>query len=125
MTMPIRPLRQDVHAVVLVPSQERWQSLRETYETLRPGVALGREFLSRNFGKRRVVFVNTGEEAVEAAVSAQYAVDRWSPDVLACDGGNGAFDHVAMRNGMTLVPVEDLDLRAGIPVPADPADDAF
>jgi hypothetical protein len=111
MTMPIRPLRQDVHAVVLVPSRERWQSLRQAYEDLRPGVALGREYLSRSFGRRRVVLVHTGHEAVEAAVSAQYAVDRWNPHVLACDGGNEAFDHVAMRNGMKLAAVEELELR--------------
>jgi hypothetical protein len=114
MTKPIRPLKQDVHAVVLVPSEIEWQALRQSYEDLRPGIALGREFLSRNFGRRRVVFVNTGEDSVEAAVSAQYAVDRWSPRVLASDSEHPAFTHVASRNGLRLTPIDNLGLAEAI-----------
>jgi hypothetical protein len=113
--MPIRPLRQDVHAVVLIPSQQQWEVLRTEYDELRPGISLGREFLSRNFGRRRVVFLHTGDDAVEAAVSAQYAVDRWSPRVLAFHGAHDSFDHVAARNGLELIPVEDLQIQAAAP----------
>jgi hypothetical protein len=112
MTKPIRPLKQDVHAVVLVPSDGDWQALRQAYEDLRPGMALGHEFLSRNFGRRRVVFVHTGDDPVDAAISAQYAVDRWSPRLLASDAENHAFTHVALRNGLQLMPVEDLGLSS-------------
>jgi hypothetical protein len=115
--MPIRPLRQDVHAVVLVPSDDGWSKLRQTYDNLRPGVALGREYLSRNFGRRRVVFVHTGENPVEAAVSAQYAIDRWTPQVLASDTTHEAFDHVAMRNGLQLSKVDELDLSPVVETP--------
>jgi hypothetical protein len=122
MTKPIRPLKQDVHAVVLVPSELDWQDLRHAYEELRPGIGLGREFLSRNFGLRRVVFLHTGEDDVEAAVSAQYAVDRWSPRVLASDSDHDAYSHVAARNGLSLMRVEELELSAPA-VPALPHDE--
>lgn len=110
MTKPIRPLMQDVHAVVLVSSKSEWQELRHSYEDLRPGIALGHEFLSRNFGRRRVVFVHTGEERMEAAVLAQYAVDRWSPRMLASGSEHEAYTHVASRNGLTLRRTGELNL---------------
>lgn len=118
--MSIRPLRQDVHAVVLVPCNDRWQNLRQTYDSLRPGMALGCEFLSRNFGRLRLVFLNTGDEAIEAAVSAQYAVDRWAPRRLAFDGAHEAFEHVAVRNGLSLTPVEELWETLEPVAPAEP-----
>ena len=93
-----------------MPSESEWEAVRHSYEDLRPGMALGREFLSRSFGRRRVVFVHTGENPVEAAVSAQYAVDRWSPRVLASDTEHDAFMHVASRNGLPLTPVDSLGL---------------
>lgn len=118
MTKPIRPLKQDVHAVVLVPSNPEWQQVRQSYEDLRPGIGLGHEFLSRNFGRRRVVFFHTGGDEVEAAVSAQYAIDRWSPRVLASDTDHEAFSHVANRNGLPLMRVEELELTSPVPAAA-------
>jgi hypothetical protein len=49
---------------------------------------------------------------MEAAVTAQYAVDRWSPRLLASESGHEAYTHVATRNGLSLQPVGALNLDA-------------
>ena len=107
MKTSIRPIRQDVYAVVLVSSDENWQEVRRAFPDLRPGITLGHEFASRSFGKRRVVFMHTGTGSVSAAASAQHAADRWRPSVL-MSTVNGdcpeseAFEWVAERNDIPL-----------------------
>ena len=107
MKTSIRPIRQDVYAVVLVASDENWQELRRAFPDLRPGLALGQEFTSRSFGKRRVVFMQTGSGSVSAAACAQHAADRWRPSRLlsTVDGETAeaeAFQWVAERNDIPL-----------------------
>ena len=107
MKTSIRPIRQDVYAVVLVASDEHWQEVRRAFPDLRPGLALGHEFTSRSFGKRRVVFMQTGTGSVSAAACAQHAADRWRPSILmsTVDGGcpeAEAFAWVAERNDVPL-----------------------
>ena len=107
MKTSIRPIRQDVYAVVLVASDENWQEVRRTFPDLRPGLALGHEFTSRSFGKRRVVFMQTGSGTVSAAACAQHAADRWRPQMLmsTVDGATPeaeAFQWVAERNDIPL-----------------------
>ena len=107
MKTSIRPIRQDVYAVVLVSSDENWQEVRRAFPDLRPGLALGREFTSRSFGKRRVVFMQTGTGTVSAAACAQHAADRWRPQMLlsTVDGETAeaeAFQWVAERNDIPL-----------------------
>lgn len=107
MKTSIRPIRQDVYAVVLVASDENWQEVRRAFPDLRPGSALGHEFTSRSFGKRRVVFMQTGRGTVSAAACAQHAADRWRPTMLisTVDGETPeaeAFIWVAERNDIPL-----------------------
>ena len=107
MKTSIRPIRQDVYAVVLVASDEYWQEVRRAFPDLRPGLALGREFTSRSFGKRRVVFMQTGTGSVSAAACAQHAADRWRPFMLmstvdAASPEAEAFGWVAERNDVPL-----------------------
>lgn len=110
MTRPIRPIQQDVYAVVLIPSCDDWRSLCGAYDDLRPGVAFGHEFLSLHFGPRRVVYVHTGDEPIEAAVSSQYAIDRWNPRIVASRATLDAYTYVAERNGRPLAAYDDLEL---------------
>lgn len=112
MKTSIRPIRQDVFAVVLVASDEDWQEVRRAFPDLRPGLALGHEFTSRSFGRRRVVFMQTGIGAVSAAACAQHATDRWRPAMLMstvdCGGPEAeAFAWVAERNSVPLTPFQD------------------
>ena len=107
MKTSIRPIRQDVYAVVLVASDENWQEVRRAFPDLRPGLALGHEFTSRTFGRRRVVIMQTGTGTVSAAACAQHAADRWRPAMLisSVDGDTPeaeAFIWVAERNDVPL-----------------------
>lgn len=107
MRTAIRPIRQDVFAVVLIASAAGWQQLREAFPDLRPGSALGNEWTSRAFGRRRIVFVNTGSDAVSAAATAQHAADQWRPVSFVVPGQTDesaadAFRWVAERNRIPL-----------------------
>jgi len=107
MKTAIRPVRQDVFAVVLVASAEDWSAVRESLPDLRPGLALNREWISRTFGRRRVVFVDAGEEPIAAAATAQHAVDQWRPDILLSTADADAFYWVAENNRVPISPVRD------------------
>jgi hypothetical protein len=112
MKTSIRPIRQDVFAVVLVASAEYWQEIRRAFPDLRPGQSLGHEFTSRNFGRYRVVFMQTGTGSVSAAASAQHAADRWRPAVMMSTADTegpeaDAFAWVAERNGLSLTSFQD------------------
>jgi hypothetical protein len=112
MSTPVRPLRQDVYAVALIARDQDWDELRSAWESARPGLALGREWMSRVHGRKRIVMIHTGEEEMAAAVSAQYAVDRWKPRVLAAATPMAAFAHVAGRNHLRLTARETDDAVA-------------
>ena len=107
MRTAIRPVMQDVFAVVLVASAEDWSAVRESLPDLRPGLAVNREWISRTFGRRRVVFVHAGEEPIAAAATAQHAVDQWRPDVLLSTSNAAAFQWVAENNRVPMWPVRD------------------
>lgn len=112
MKTAIRPIRQDVFAVVLVASDENWQEVRRAFPDLRPGLSLGHEFASRSFGRRRVVFMQTGSGAIAAAASAQHAADLWRPSMLLSTVDDGcpeaeAFAWVAERNSVRLTSFQD------------------
>lgn len=107
MKTAIRPIRRDVYAVVLISSEEDWQVLREAFPDLRPGSALGTEWTSRAFGRRRVVFVQTGSNPVGAAAHAQHAYDHWRPQRFIAAGATAeetldAFAWVAEHNRILL-----------------------
>jgi hypothetical protein len=107
MKTAIRPIRRDVHAVVLISSEHDWQEMRDAFPDLRPGSALGTEWTSRAFGKRRVVFVQTGADPVAAAAHAQHAADHWRPHRFIAagaleQGAATAFEWVAEHNRILL-----------------------
>ena len=110
MSVPVRPLHQEVAVLALIAGDEQWSEVLRSWDGTRPGSALGCEWLTRFQGGRRIVALHTGEDAVAAAVSAQYAVDRWKPQVLAAADALDAYTHVAERNGISLA------LRDGAPV---------
>jgi hypothetical protein len=129
MRTAIRPVRQDVFAVVLIASDDDWRQLRDAFPDMHPGSALGNEWTSRAFGRKRVVFVNTGSDIVSAAATAQHAADQWRPAVFLVpaaveDAARSAFVWVAERNR---IPMRNhssvgsiLDELGGLPSASEP-----
>jgi hypothetical protein len=129
MRTAIRPVRQDVFAVVLIASDEDWRQLRDVFPDMHPGSALGHEWTSRAFGNKRVVFVNTGSDSVSAAATAQHAADQWRPAAFfvpgtAQDSALLAFAWVAERNRIPLYDHSSvrsvLDELGGISAASEP-----
>ncbi|HYO81481.1 MAG TPA: hypothetical protein VES20_08780 [Bryobacteraceae bacterium] len=110
MTGPVRPLHQEVAVLALIPDQSQWQEVLDAWDGARPGSALGCEWVTRFQGNKRIVAIHTGIDDISAAVSAQYAVDRWQPELLVAAHPMIVFSHIAERNGL---PLADRD---GMPV---------
>ena len=110
MSVPVRPLHQEVAVLALIAGSEQWDEVLQSWEGTRPGSALGCEWVTRFQTGRRIVALHTGDDPLAAAVSAQYAVDRWKPQTLAAAEPLDAYTHVAERNGL------DLALRDGAEV---------
>jgi len=104
----LRPVRLQVYSVVLVCTPEQWSDVQKQFPNSRPGVLRGRHFLSRNFGTKRVVFLNSGDGVVAAASAAQFAIDRWNPTVLMSTSSREdcetAVVEVCEINGIRLLP---------------------
>jgi hypothetical protein len=104
----LRPVRLQVYAVVLVCTAEQWSAVQTQFPNSRPGSFRGREFLSRNWGTSRVVFLRVGDGLVSTAATAQFGIDRWDPEVLMStmadeDGTAAAIRRVAEMNGVPVV----------------------
>ncbi len=119
----LRPVRLQVYAVVLVCTAEQWSAVQTQFPNSRPGIVRGREFLSRNWGPRRVVLVRVGDGAVGAAATAQFGIDRWDPDVLmstiaAEESEIEAIRTVARMNGVPLIaePIVATNLEDTVPL---------
>src|SRR4051794_23537869 len=105
----LRPVRLQVYAVVLVSTPEQWSFVEKQFPNTRPGLFRGRQFLSRNFGTKRVVFLRSGEGCIRAAAAAQFGIDRWNPLLLmtTAEAGDDALNSIAevcTINGVRLLP---------------------
>jgi hypothetical protein len=123
----LRPVRLQVYAVVLVCTAEQWSAVQAQFPNTRPGLFRGREFLSRNWGPRRVVFLHVGDGVIASAASAQFGIDRWDPDVLltttaATEEETDAIRRVADINGVPLIdePVSATNIEATVPMALSP-----
>lgn len=119
----LRPVRLQVYAVVLVCTADQWSAVQTQFPNTRPGSFRGREFLSRNWGTHRVVFLRVGEGTIACAATAQFGIDRWDPDVLMStipsdEAGNEAIRIVAELNGVTVVsePIVATNLEDTVPL---------
>ena len=105
----LRPVRLQVYAVVIVSSTEDWSFVEKQFPNTRPGLFRGRQFLSRNFGTKRVVFLRAGEGKVHAAAAAQFGIDRWNPLLMmtTAEPANDTLESVSevcAINGVRLLP---------------------
>lgn len=119
----LRPVRLQVYAVVFVCTAEQWSAVQTQFANTRPGLFRGREFLSRNWGSRRVVFLRVGDGVIASAASAQFGIDRWDPDVLlstaaATEEETDAIRRVAEINGVPLIdkPVIATNIDGTVPL---------
>lgn len=103
----MRPVRLQVFAVVIVCTPAQWDEIRSQFDTLLPGLSQGREYLSRTYGMRRVVFLRAGDGLVATAAATQFAIDRWKPSIVMTTSGlNGeleAAEAVGAINGSTVL----------------------
>jgi hypothetical protein len=123
MRQTLRPVRLQVYAVVLVHTDEQWAAVQLQFPNSRPGSFRGREFLSRNWGPRRVVLLRVGEGVILSAATAQFGIDRWEPEVLmstlaAAEADGQAVRTVATMNGVRLVeqPIAAANLEDSVPL---------
>lgn len=119
----LRPVRLQVYAVVLVSTPGQWSFVEKQFPNTRPGVFRGRQFFSRNFGTKRVVFLRAGEGEVHAAAATQFGIDRWNPLVVMStaeqdDPALSAISQVCELNGVRLVSETIAAASIGDSVPA-------
>ncbi|MDZ4802589.1 MAG: hypothetical protein SGI92_30890 [Bryobacteraceae bacterium] len=107
---------------MLICTAEQWAAVQTQFPNTRPGVFRGREFLSRNWGTRRVVFLHVGDGVVASAASTQFGIDRWDPNVLlsttaATQEETEAIFRVAELNGVPLMgePIIASNLEGTVP----------
>jgi len=102
----LRPVRLQVYAVVLVCTAEQWDAVEKQFPNSRAGLFQGRQFLSRNFGTRRIVLLRCGTGVIATAAATQFAIDRWNPTLLMMtapgDGEFLAIQEVSQINGIRI-----------------------
>ncbi|MBC7925263.1 MAG: hypothetical protein H7039_06355 [Bryobacteraceae bacterium] len=104
MKAALRPVRLQVHAVVIVCTDDHWESVQLQFPNTRPGIFRGRQFLSRNWGTKRFVFLRAGESLVALAATTQFGIDRWNPGIILTTSHSPAVDEVCGLNGVPIEP---------------------
>ena len=84
-----------IRVVVVISANAEWRAVRSRFFAIEPqSLPLGEWFaVELEVGARRepVVFFHGGWGKIAAAASAQYAIDRWSPQLLVNLGTCGGF----------------------------------
>lgn len=91
------------NAVIILSANSEWRALRETYATCSVEVSPYGEWLKTNLAGQTLVFVQGGWGKISAAASAQYAIQRWQPDLVINLGTCGGFDGCVDRGAVLLV----------------------
>lgn len=94
MTEPPTP-PESIHAVIVISADAEWRPVRERYAAIAPfatpyGEAFAAMIDARGRGIK-VIFLHGGWGKIDAAASAQYAIDRWRPSLLVNLGTCGGF----------------------------------
>lgn len=91
-THAMPPVTTAVAAVILISANAEWRVVREVFSSAR----IERSPYGEWFTAHNAVFVQGGWGKVDAAASAQYAIDRWQPRVVfnlgTCGGFTGRID---------------------------------
>ena len=93
--------------VVIVSANIEWNAVRRILPESIPRTSPYGEWFEKEVGlgddRRSVVFFHGGWGKISAAASAQYAMDRWSPDLVVNLGTCGGFEGSVERNTVVLV----------------------
>jgi adenosylhomocysteine nucleosidase len=91
------------HCIILISALTEWRAVRKLFpgDTCLNG-PYG-EYFTRLIGRRRCTFFHGGWGKIAAAASAQYAIDRWQPDLLVNLGTCGGFAGQIERGEIILV----------------------
>ena len=89
------PIPQTIDAVILISADAEWRPVRARYIGVVPfATPYGEAFaatLDAGGRPRRVIFFHGGWGKIDAAASAQYAIDQWRPPLLINLGTCGGF----------------------------------
>lgn len=91
-----------VHAVVIVSANAEWRVVRAELSTATVARSPHGEFIEKRIAGRRVVILHGGWGKVDAAASAQYAIDRWRPAAILNLGTCGGMAGVIARHDIVL-----------------------
>lgn len=93
--MSYSPIENPAEAVVLISAAAEWRPVRARYpDAASVATPYGEAFaaaVETPIGRRDVVFLYGGWGKIDAAGSAQYAIDRWRPSLLVNLGTCGGF----------------------------------
>jgi adenosylhomocysteine nucleosidase len=91
------------NVVILISAGAEWRVVRETYPDAVIQCSPFGEWFDYFINDRPVVFLQGGWGKISAAASAQYALDRWSPELLVNLGTCGGFAGQIDRGQILLV----------------------
>lgn len=89
--------------VVLVSANAEWKVVKDIYPGLQLETSPFGEFAEADFEGQPVTLVHGGWGKISAAASAQYAIDRFKPDLLINLGTCGGFEGAVERGTIILV----------------------
>jgi adenosylhomocysteine nucleosidase len=101
------PVPSEIRIVVVISASTEWQVIRDIFADAEPQPSpVGQWFVvDLDVGERTesVLFFHGGWGKIAAAASTQYAIDRWSPDLLVNLGTCGGFEGEIEKGTIILV----------------------
>ena len=96
-----------MNVVVIISANIEWQAVRRILPEAAPEASPYGEWFETHLeirdDRQSVIFFHGGWGKISAAASAQYAIDRWSPDLLVNLGTCGGFEGAVEKNTVVLV----------------------
>jgi adenosylhomocysteine nucleosidase len=92
-----------IDAIVLISANAEWRAVKQLFPGERYQEMPYGEFFEYTYQGRCLVFVHGGWGKIAAAASAQYAIDRWQPELVVNLGTCGGFAGAIERGEIILV----------------------
>lgn len=78
--------------LILISAHSEWQVVKSYYQPAKVQSSPFGEWFDHEIDERRLVFLQGGWGKISAAASAQYAIDRWKPELVINLGTCGGLD---------------------------------
>lgn len=88
--------------LVIVSANAEWRIVKEYYRPITTSETPFGEWFEERVGETPLIFLQGGWGKISAAASAQYALDRWKPDLLINLGTCGGFKGAVERGEIIL-----------------------